>query len=291
MSGKILHYVITHGGCPDGQASLYLLIKSQKYVILNMIHYHHNSNKKLKLKGKNLSIMFCDVMPKTEILESIDPSCKITIIDHHKINEDLSKYKNVGLFHSVTKCACQLMWGYLYDDKEYPLYIKYIADRDLWIRKLPSTDEINAVFYNKEYTTSIIGIDKLTKVPDSEINNTFPIIGSGILLKENIDAENSIKNVKIGKDTRGNKFATITKCDNYSKVGHLLLEKNTDIQYVIIHKYSLINKRLEFSLRSRDGFDVCDLFKNDFEMKGGGHPCACGFSCQPNELNDIIKFD
>jgi len=292
MSTTILHYVITHASCrPDSLAALHLLIKSQKYMIFNMIHYFHNSKKKLKINGKNLNIMFCDMMPNDEILETIDPSCNITIIDHHKINKNISKNENINLVHSIDKCGCQLMWEYLYVNMNYPLYIKYIADRDLWTCKLPYTDEINAVFYNKGYTSSIIGIDKLSKIPNGIINNTFTVIGEGIILKENMNIEKTVKYVKFATDKISNKLAVITRCDNYAKTGKILLKKYPDIQYVIIYSYSLMNERLEFGLRSQDGFDVYDLYKNVYKLEGDGYPQACGFTCQPSELNGIIKFN
>lgn len=96
------------------------------------------------------------------MINLIDPSNQILVIDHHK--KYINFGKNVKMIHDLKKSASQLVWSYLYKNQNYPKYIKYIADRDLWKFKLKDSKIINNGFFHLGLTLSPKSIEKLAKI-------------------------------------------------------------------------------------------------------------------------------
>lgn len=147
--------VIYHKECPDGFGSaLAINLYIEQYCPTKIVTYYpaaHGSRFSLDTTGKN--IIICDFSFRKDILLTmINKALNLLIIDHHKSAEkDLEsipdRYKIFDMNHS----GAILTWNYLFPDKEPPLLLKYIEDRDIWTKKLQDTDAFHAWFSTIPY--------------------------------------------------------------------------------------------------------------------------------------------
>jgi len=225
-------------------------------------------------------------MPNNNFLELLDESNEIIVIDHHKKIETKRK---ITFHHNTKKSASQLVWEYIYKNKNYPKYINYIADRDLYKFALKNSEIINNGFYILGLTKTPNDIEKLSGIRDySEIET------SGKVFKKIKDdnLKYIVSNSKFAIDPYGNNVA-ITDCPRQyrSDAGNEMMnlihptsKKNPN--YSVIWKYVPDIDEYWISLRS-NGFDVTSVFK---EYGCGGHKRAGGFTLKNKKLKDIFKF-
>ena len=157
--------VIHHYPCPDGELAASIFQSKFKNSIF--IPWLHEFKEKLVEDIKEIIskehikpvVYYLDYCP--DFLTALDISGlveKIIIIDHHKsacdkFKSDLEGYikqlveiPNIELNFNNNKSGCQLTWDYCYPDKDYPLTVKHIGNRDIWV-----WDDVNTEPFTSAY--------------------------------------------------------------------------------------------------------------------------------------------
>jgi oligoribonuclease NrnB/cAMP/cGMP phosphodiesterase (DHH superfamily) len=221
----------------------------------------------------------------------LSKSTRVIVLDHHKSAESLMEIKDpkFELNLDMQRSGCQMAWDYLYPQQHpRPFYIDSIADRDLYIWKIPDSREICSALHYQEVFATLEHFIEFAKSPIDR--DSLRLIG-GVLEK---DRARRIKNASSRgiPCILGNKYRVMAvSCDNdiLSDVGNQLVEDNQNCDFSLIYRYDIKSQEWWISLRGRKGSkiilgDVC----KEFDPKGGGHPLAAGFSIK-SHINDILK--
>ena len=277
MKPEEIDTVIYHNPCSDGTGSGFVAWKylSQKFPERTVEYYPCNigSPPPQNLEGKN--VLICDYSYKKDVLlELIDKTNKLLIIDHHKSAEkELSdieeKYKIFDMEHS----GAMLTWFYFFPNTEPPLLIKYIEDRDIWAKKLPNTDDFNSWFHTRpldfeeydKYLDDSLLLEMITSkgISYGELNNYYT--------KNAVDyCVPKFCKIKDKYYIVGYVNTTICKSD----VGNQIFDKFSYVDFSAAYSVSDVTDSTSFSLRSIDtGVDVSEIARS---LDGGGHAKASG---------------
>lgn len=147
MKDKVLLY---HKGCPDGFGSRWCFEK--KYGDeMTYIPVSHGSLPPAGLDDKDVWI--ADFSYPRDILLALKERChSLIVIDHHKTAED--NLKDLDFCHfDMTHCGAVLSWHFCNGlNKEPPMLLKYIEDRDLWKWRMPFAKEVLEVIDSYSYS-------------------------------------------------------------------------------------------------------------------------------------------
>ncbi len=126
--------IITHGGCKDGFLCYVILRKFQEENgidrDLTCIKAYPGYNPP-KLFGRN--ILITDVSYSYEDTLKLMNNNNVLVLDHHITAEkELEKLDDDSKVFDMNECGASLTWNFCYPDVEYPLFVKYIRDNDLW---------------------------------------------------------------------------------------------------------------------------------------------------------------
>ena len=184
----------------------------------------------------------------------------------------------------MDKCGATLTWDYFYPNKEVPLFVKYIEDRDIWLNKLP---------YFKEVFLGITMLQKKLELWEKIISDNLQsyidkLIKTGkvLKLKEGRDVDDLLKSSyskRLKLNDKTYKVAYVNSKLYRSDLGHELLKKHTDCNFSAVYFYSGLYNKTHFSLRAlENGTDVSKIAES-FKTGGGGHKCAAGLTLKgPN---------
>lgn len=91
-------------------------------------------------------VVFVDICPDEHMMAQLDPSAKVTVIDHHVTRKE--RMKELGAKHEViydeAHSGCVLAYRHFFPEATVPSLLAYIEDRDLWRFALPRSRELNA---------------------------------------------------------------------------------------------------------------------------------------------------
>lgn len=292
-----INVVLFHAGCPDGTGSAFsFYLYHKKHNIRNVIYYgvkHYQSYPKELIKNKNVIIADFSYNKNTTI-DLAKHAKNVVILDHHETTynnlKDIEKVTdNVSLIYDSERSGAQIAWDYVFNYEPRPLFIEYIADRDLWEWKLPESKNINTGMYHKGYTKNLVNMYKL--YISESLNRNF---------------YNSI--IKIGKEIN---MYEEKRCKVLSKHSKLALfqglrtrivtaEANivSDLADHIFKNYNDCDIVLNYNFHIDDGWYV-QLRSTNVDLtyitkkynRGGGHPNSAGFKL-PNtdHINNHIKI-
>ena len=270
MSKTIICY---HAGCPDGFGSAWAFYHKYKDDAL-YVPFRYGD----KLESyEDCDVFFLDCSVKRDYLLEIKEKAKsVTVIDHH-----ITAYDDIGdldfCHFDLKHSGCVLSWKYLFPDKEIPIILQHIEDRDLWKWKLKNTKEILCYldsldfnFFDWSKMNDIISTNEgFLKIKES---------GSDILRYQK-------KLVKIfSKNSDDLKLHGYngTMVNSPFFQGEIADEfKNKD--FIIV--YTKINSGYKCSIRtSKSDVDVSLIAKH---FGGGGHQKASGFLLK--SLNELYN--
>lgn len=316
--------IVIHHACPDGFASAFLVwyylkkrfgknrANNVEYISVshftkvdpNVSSVQNDSNlKEIMKKTCHKNVLMCDFsMDEETIIAIINNTKSFLLIDHHENSTEDKEYLPECLrIYDVTKSSVILTWTFLYPNEEAPLFIKYIQDRDLWIRKLPNTDQfsIGLCLEKRDFMTweKFIMNDNVNKLisqgMEIETNQKKLILEIcqtayyqdffiDELASECIGASHS-------QTIRKYKKVWII-CVNFPElktdIGNLLLNLFPDCSFSMVYHHNNHKKQAAISLRSNDNKLDVSLIANRFG--GGGHRNAAGFVI-PN-FNGYLSF-
>lgn len=124
--------LISHGNCSDGFGAAWAIWKEYG----DSVRYHFATHSDAPYLYKNKAILFLDFAYERKIMDVLDKTNKLLVIDHHSYSvEDLKGFKNAIL--DMKKSGAVLAWEHLYPNIEVPTILKYVQDRDLRKFELP----------------------------------------------------------------------------------------------------------------------------------------------------------
>jgi len=200
--------ILYHASCPDGiGAAFSFYLYHKKHNIPNVIYYgvkqFQNYPKEL-IKNKNIAVLDFNYN-KNITIDLAKHAKSVLIIDHHESSltqlNDINKFSyNVTFIHDHERSSSQITWDYVFNYESRPLFIEYIADRDLWEWKLPESKNINAGLFHKGFIKSL--------------NNMYKLYTSELISK-NIYANI----IKIGREINTYEYQRCKILSKYSKLG------------------------------------------------------------------------
>jgi oligoribonuclease NrnB/cAMP/cGMP phosphodiesterase (DHH superfamily) len=276
-------YVIYHSPCTDGTTSglaawLYL---SKRYpdrpVTYKPMVIGNPPPPTDEIKGKNLLI--CDYSYKKDVLlDLLTKVNKLLVIDHHRSAEkDLQDIDDKYKIFDMKKSGATLTWSYFFPNLEIPLLFKYVEDRDLWLKKLPNSDNFSSAFFilphdfliYEKYLddTLLLDLINVTGTKYNELNAYY---------SDNAVSYAVPKFCKIkGKYYLvGSVNTTILKSD----IGNKIFDKYPLIDFSISYSVNDNSTSTSMSLRSTEKH--IDTTKIATKYGGGGHRNASGIKLE-----------
>lgn len=144
--------VIYHAPCCDGFGGAFSAWKRLGGTCQFIPGIHGMSLPLEDVKGKN--VLLIDFSFKRDQLLSLKAQAhKVAILDHHvSAQKDLDGIE--GCFFDLTRSGAVLAWHYFHsssgvcEEKDIPLFLKYIQDRDLWKWENKGSKEFTTAFYD-----------------------------------------------------------------------------------------------------------------------------------------------
>ena len=287
-----------HKSCSDGIASSWCFQKKYPNALLIAIVPQDNNIDIKKLKDKK--VYFVDVCTNEQnLIKIIKIAKKITIMDHHEIYQNIfdniktvfadehKMLKKIHITFDKTRAACQIVWNTYFKDPA-PLFIDYIADRDLWKFKLPHSKDVNNAMFNlgKINHRSLTELETLTPeefrtvikdeyIPFSKIKKQLDDISLSFGIK---NAQPCIINTKI--PYKGWIISNVNPTLK-SELGNILVNKTlpdgSKPAFAVLYQYSIKHKEWWLSFRGNGTLNLSKLCK-EIDPNGGGHPDAAGLT-------------
>lgn len=290
----VTHYIIAHGGCPDGTAAAWVAMKYIRENFRNCNCEIIFSSKRCFLLDTGMSpssfadthMYILDYMYNYDTISQIKAK-SITIIDHHASSyKDCLDCKSLSckVIHDTTKCAAVLAWEYFYGTN-VPWWILYIQDRDLYKWKLPRSRAINEAFYRKKFN-KFSDFNSLMNYTETEIS-ALADYGDTFHRETKDLIEGIVKRVH-PIQFEGYNCGIINELCRRSEVAEVLADK---YDILIFYAYDLPSHKWKVSLRSKtvNVQEIALKYENEEitgSTKGGGHDNAASFKYS----GDIIAF-
>jgi hypothetical protein len=244
--------------------------------------------------GKRVAV-FDFTFPK-ETTEKIKNVCKSFVCwDHHDTAYNALYGKCPGCYFDLEKSGCRLAWEYFFGvHSDVPLLLLYAEDRDLWKWELRESRAVSAYMF---YACSL-DFDKWDEATATPIDI---IIEQGKVLKSAQDER--LKQLVEDKNIQMSKGGAVTKkIANYSvmiinaklnisEIGDELLNRYSNIDFVIIWTYDHWKNQYKIHLRGRQRLnndkavhvgEIAEVFG------GGGHPDSASFSMASEKSIDGV---
>lgn len=282
---KEFDVVLYHSNCYDGFCSAWVFHTWEKFMKNNQqsnvkfIPVNHG-NPVFPEECKDSNVLMLDICYKQSVMDTC-PAKHLVVLDHHKTSVGVTVPSEKGtIIIDEKRSGCQLTYDYFYGDListiRHPL-IEYIGRRDLWIWDLPHAKEITSYIYSLDMT-----FDNFDKLYYQWNTDQFIYIGSILLnaRQKEIQAfanefqRATFKNYKTEKSY--NVLLGDCPYSYRSDVGSELMEKNPDIDFVLLFTYKPKKKVFSVSVRGKDKVDLTEIAGL---YNGGGHPNASAFSC------------
>lgn len=289
MDPKKINLVFFHNPCQDGLTSAWIanLFARENNLKFDFHGISNNNSPKIEPNIKNKNIIFIDYAPnKNQIITVKKKALDYFILDHHKTNEEY--YKNHPNVHfDMEKSGAGLAWDYFFPNREVPLFVKMVQDRDLWKWEINNSKEFcSGLFY---YTSSCENLEETFNMIDeifvSETKFNEVINFGKILEKRKQNQINNIlKNItKKTYDYNGKKICIVNADHELASDLGSAIVNNHDYDAAVMWRYDHLNEEYWLSLRANNKLDVSEICKS---FGGGGHKNAAG--CSVKEHPSIL---
>jgi len=145
---------IYHGNCADGFTAAWIVRRALGPDV--EFHAGFYRDPIPDVAGKDVYIVDFSYKPE-QMDEILALANSVTHIDHHETAIKAMEcvcHSKLFKFYSPenTESGAMLAWKYFFPDKEVPMFVKHIDDRDRWKFLIPGTREIQANVFSYEYT-------------------------------------------------------------------------------------------------------------------------------------------
>lgn len=276
---------IYHGYCDDGFAAAWAV----RHALGDDVEFYPGVYQVPPPDVTDRHVLMVDFSYKRPVLlEMAEQARSITILDHHKTAaEDLAEFlepppfstwapggypvlindgkPTISALFDMARSGAGLTWDFFAEGEPRPAFIEYVEDRDLWLKKLPGSDEFTIAL--RSYPQNFILWDALVAAgPEALIAEGTSIQRYYRLRVE--DFKRSAYEALINGHPC--QIANIPYFAASEVAGELAEQTVFGACY-----FEVEEGRWQYSLRSRHGFDVSELAKT---FGGGGHPAAAGFT-------------
>lgn len=266
--------VIYHKNCSDGFTAAWIFNKYLEGPTFFLAAHH--GDEPPPVKGKNVYIL--DFSYSREIIEKLHSEAKsLKVIDHHvsaQKNLEGLDYCHFDLNHS----GAMLAWKYFEPDREAPILVKLVEDRDLWKWEIPGSKY--AALTIRCFKFDFIDWDVLSTLSLEELVER----GKYIWGFKQRGLEHLQYQAKV-REFKGYTVPVVNCTDSRmrSDIGSLLCE---GYPFAIVWS-AFKNGEVLCSLRSDDnGIDVAEFAKT---LGGGGHSKAAGIRVKVTEVLDWFE--
>jgi len=262
---------IYHGNCLDGFGAAWAVYHS----LGDGVSFYKGIHQQSPPDVSGLDVILVDFSYTKNVLKKmLEQASSITILDHHisaekDLSELLTSGKLLGVF-DMQRSGAMLSWQWFNPDKEPPVLIKHIQDRDLWQFKLDGTREIQAALSSYPFDFEIW--DKFMANDMGEIED-LRRDGEAIERKLQKDIQELIQSGVRRMNIGGYNVPVLNAPSVYvSDAGNIMSANEPFAACYWDHA----NGR-SFSLRADDaGIDVSEIAGK----YGGGHVKASGFTVE-----------
>lgn len=290
--------VIYHADCNDGFGAAFAawakLGDAAEYVPM---HYSDDPLKDITYEDRDVYILDFSV-PRVDMERLLDRASKVVWLDHHRsafemwckdgarekfmqgeaIPRSGAKPVSCHILLDNNKSGALLAWEYFHPEKDVPLLIKMIDDRDRWQFKIDGSRELHAGL-GAGYPMSFEDWNLLVPSgsPDWGKNLGSVIITGATLLRaydEQIDHSAEKAHQCTIRQGDWSVQGLAVNCPlHISETGHKLAIRSGT--FGLIWYYDGATGRANCSLRSNGDYDVSAIAK---VFGGGGHKNAAGFN-------------
>lgn len=308
---KNITHLITHAGCPDGQASAHIVKDALPDVKVSFMAYGSKEHRELEPAP---GMIFCDFTPyvgdtskyplnreEGSVLDCWVKAGAI-VLDHHPTARDLVdhfSFKSLGFFGENEKNECgawlafQHVWLPL--EKAKPVeqtkwsriavedFAKLAAIRDTWKKDSPDWQRACA------QAAELMFWGERTSLGDM-LRAQIGTLGQHLLDKQLSAAQRSLEESHLiitGKGTEVWMFQGVSTTSDAAELAEKSVEKTLheqvgpsqpDLVVGFHYKVDGGKLKLQFSTRSHTGFDCAAFAKS--HPGGGGHKAAAGFTVE-----------
>lgn len=279
---KVVYY---HHPCSDGLCSAYLFSKAYADTVFVGVQA---GTKELSDDVYDQEIYLLDISFPRELIQNLKKkNKKVVILDHHKTAQQELEGLDDCVF-DMNKSGARLTWEYLWDnsvafrihfnqyskEKPHPI-VEYVEDRDLWLNKLPNSQEVTVCI--RSYDLKFSKWDELFSLNVDDLVRE----GKAILRYKNNLLNMVRSNYQIVNWKGLLAVRAITQIGEMTS-DHLnmLLKSLPHVDLAIGEQFLLNEGKVIVSLRSMNKVDCSSIAKR---FGGGGHPNAAGFVVHKNE--------
>lgn len=300
-----INTVIYHGGCADGNGSLWAVHRSfcktrghQTALsdVNSFADFHEKAMETTRLTDilslcKDNNVLIADFSYPPHIITKIKMVCsKMILLDHHDTGVEMLA-EEPNCYFDMNHSAAYMVWYFMRTgrplqtqpfNEQVPALIRYIQDRDLWNWKEPNSREINCGLFHKgggklEYYDSFHDNERETMEELKQYGAQYLAFQSDLLDKE-INSKAYI--VKFfGYDAVAANISVVP-----SETCEKMLEKFKQCRIAIVYYDNKKNGVHKFSARRRENDTeiklsaMCEFKNSGVGWGGGGHPASAGFT-------------
>ncbi len=295
MEPSEVDYVIYHGGCRDGFCAAWIINKYLDTLVNKpQVAYHSgfHGQEPPDVTGKDVIIVDFAYDIKT-MGKIYNDARRVTWLDHHKTaepihigwGEDTPTHNHV---FDIKRSGAGLAWDYYFPNEPRPWLVDYVEDRDLWAKKLDSSDIVNAYIACLEFDFSTwdfandAGLDYARRagyVAEMKTKQYVTEACKNAYLC-NIENPTPMTDEDITKYTLSGEIygwkdiPVVNICQvDCSEVLHELCKQYPNSQFSM-YWFRRPDGMTQYGLRSIGDFDVSEVAKL---FGGGGHKNAAGF--------------
>lgn len=272
---------VFHGGCDDGVgAALAIDLAFKGAVDFFPGVYQRPPPPDADLRDRD--VIFVDFCYKRDVMDGVAKLARsVLILDHHKTAADdlahlprpaatwaehieaMPPGEPMSALFDMNRSGAMLAWHYFHGMENVPRFFEYLQDRDLWRHSLPQGDEFSIALrsypQDRELWKGFMG--DMTLLFDEGV----------AILRYYRQKVTEMKQTAVRRVLGG---VEVPVCNApYFAASELAGELAIGEKFAACYFFN--GTGWQFSLRSRDGFDV-GAFARQFG--GGGHVAAAGFT-------------
>jgi hypothetical protein len=282
--------IIYHKSCPDGWCAAFIAHK--RYPEAQLLARDHGLEPPYEeVTGKDVLVVDFSWRTREQNIKMAQLAKSFRILDHHKTAQAVLEGLDFAIF-DMNRSGAGLAWDYLFGKDKLvgnipigtvprPWWVDYVEDRDLWNKKLLSTDEANAYIMTLPF--ELEAWEKLARTSlETAISN-----GRGALAHVEHYVREGRKQAQLGILV----FTPGRRPEEPGELGHIYHIKIVNALYMNISElagalaqepgidigigyFERGDGIMQFSLRSRSDVDVSAIASS---LGGGGHKNAAGF--------------
>ena len=148
-----MQYIIYHQKnqnvpCVDGLVSAWIAKKVYPEAILIAGIYNQDFSFPSPLQAEDSLLLVDFSCPALMLQQWCDQGIRVKVIDHHQTAEQMLSTVSSSLFDykfDLSECGATLTWKSFFTQVPMPLLLKYVKDRDLWLKKYPKSDTFKQI--------------------------------------------------------------------------------------------------------------------------------------------------